>query len=82
MNDIYGYFMKMKLILVFVLVVFVIWVLYGMVCEVVVFFGVVGVEGVLNGVDMMGNVILIVVNNQNININNDFGGVFMIVNNN
>lgn len=74
--------MKMKLISASVLAALATWAPHGMAREAVALPGVVGAEGVLNGVDTTGNATLTVANNQNINTNNDLGGAFTTANNN
>lgn len=74
--------MKMKLLSASVLAALASWAPHGMAREAVALPGVVGAEGVLNGVDTTGNATLTVANNQNINNNNDLGGAFTTANNN
>jgi uncharacterized protein with beta-barrel porin domain len=74
--------MKMKLLSASVLAALAAWAPPGMAREAVALPGVVGAEGVLNGVDTTGNATLTVANNQNINTSNDLGGAFTTANNN
>lgn len=74
--------MKIKLLSASVLAALATWAPHGMAREAVALPGVVGAEGVLNGVDTTGNASLTVANNQNINTNNDPGGAFTTANNN
>ncbi|MFH1815950.1 MAG: autotransporter domain-containing protein [Pseudomonadota bacterium] len=74
--------MKMKLLSASVLAVLAAWAPHGVAREAVALPGVVGAEGVLNGVDTTGNATLTVANDQNINTNNDLGGAFTTANNN
>lgn len=72
----------MKLLSASVLAALATWAPQGMAREAVALPGVVGAEGVLNGVDATGNATLTVANNQNINTNNDLAGAFTTANNN
>lgn len=74
--------MKMKLLSASVLAALATWAPHGVAREAVALPGVVGAEGVLNGVDTTGNASLTVANNQNINTNNDLGGALTTANNN
>lgn len=74
--------MKMKLLSASVLAALATWAPHGMAREAVALPGVVGAEGVLNGVDTTGNATLTVANNQNINTNNDLAGAFTTLTNN
>ena len=66
--------MKMTLISTAVAAAIAAWVPMSSAREAVALPGVVGAQGVLNGVDTAGAGILTVGNNQNINTNNDLGG--------
>ena len=66
--------MKMKLISTAMATVIATWAPMSAAREVVALSGVVGGEGVLNGVDTTGPGTLTTGNNQNINTNNDLGG--------
>lgn len=73
--------MKIRLITASMAAVFAAWALPSSAREAVALPGVVGAEGVLNGVDTTGNATLSIGNNQNINTNNDLGGAFTTANN-
>lgn len=73
--------MRKKLIAASVASLLAVWALPGTAREAVALPGVVGAEGVLNGVDTAGNATLTIGNNQNINTNNDLGGAFTTANN-
>ena len=68
--------MRIKLIAASVASLFAVWAPPGTAREAVALPGVVGAEGVLNGVDTTGNATLTIGNNQNINTNIDAGGAF------
>lgn len=75
-NNIQGIFMKTRIITAAVAAAIAVWVPNTSAREAVALPGVVGAEGVLNGVDTTNDATLTVGNNQNINTNNDGGGAF------
>ena len=68
--------MKIRIITASLAAVFAVWAPPSAARESVALPGVVGAEGVLNGVDTTGDATLSIGNNQSINTNNDAGGAF------